>query len=284
MFDGESFKKIKRARIGGEKYRDKLTAVWFELMDFAGKCNHGGAFINSREIPFATIEDIATMIDREPDELDLCMAFYVNEGMVEIIDDVYRLSNWDTHQNEHGLQEIREKARLRKQRERERKRALLPNNVTNVTRDKCDGHALEIRNKNTEIRNENLDSYITADEPPTAPHSRIDYSAIQDLYNNRCPSFPKCTALSDARKKAIKARFASGRTIDDFEELFKKAEASSFLKGANGHNWRASFDWLIKDANMAKVLDGNYDDTKHQTNGREGRQPEHWDDMPWDKK
>ena len=56
MFDGESFKKIKRATIGGQKFRDKLTAVWFELLDFAGKCNHAGAFINSREIPFVSTE------------------------------------------------------------------------------------------------------------------------------------------------------------------------------------------------------------------------------------
>ena len=50
--------------------------------------------------------------------------------------------------------------------------------------------------------------------------------------------------------------------MKDFETLFIKAEASSFLKGRNDRNWIASFDWLIKDANMAKVLDGNYDDHK----------------------
>jgi hypothetical protein len=38
------------------------------------------------------------------------------------------------------------------------------------------------------------------------------------------------------------------------------AEASSFLKGSNDRNWTATFDWLIKDANMPKVLEGNYDD------------------------
>ena len=46
--------------------------------------------------------------------------------------------------------------------------------------------------------------------------------------------------------------------------LFEKAEASSFLKGSNDRAWRATFDWLIKDTNMAKVLDGNYDDRKSQ--------------------
>ena len=39
---------------------------------------------------------------------------------------------------------------------------------------------------------------------------------------------------------------------------FPKKERD-FLKGKNNSDWQANFDWLIKDANMAKVLDGNYD-------------------------
>lgn len=113
MFDGESFKKIKKAKIGGESFRDKLTAVWFELLDFAGKCNHSGFLINSREIPFQSISDIAVMIDRTPEELELCMQFFINEGMVEIIDDIYLLSNWMMYQNEAGLEKIREQTRRR---------------------------------------------------------------------------------------------------------------------------------------------------------------------------
>jgi hypothetical protein len=48
--------------------------------------------------------------------------------------------------------------------------------------------------------------------------------------------------------------------MDDFRTVFENAEASSFLKGGNNRNWTANFDWLMKDANMAKVLDGNYAD------------------------
>ena len=80
------------------------------------------------------------------------------------------------------------------------------------------------------------------------------------MYNELCPSLPKCQALSEARKKAIKARLSSGYTPEDFRRLFERAEASGFLKGRNDRNWTANFDWLLKDANMAKVLDGNYDD------------------------
>lgn len=87
----------------------------------------------------------------------------------------------------------------------------------------------------------------------------INYQQIADMYNNTCVSFPRLTKLSDKRKKAIKARLRK-YTIDDFQKLFKMAEGSSFLKGQNNRNWSATFDWLIADGNMAKVLDGNYVD------------------------
>jgi hypothetical protein len=89
----------------------------------------------------------------------------------------------------------------------------------------------------------------------------INYQQIADMYNDTCVSFPRLTTLSDARKKAIRARLNT-YTIDDFALMFKKAEASTFLKGGNDRNWRATFDWMIKDSNMAKILDGNYDNKK----------------------
>lgn len=85
------------------------------------------------------------------------------------------------------------------------------------------------------------------------------YATIRELYNSVCGSYPRLVKMSDARKKAINARLKTGYTLDDFRTLFKKAEASDFLKGANKRNWSATFDWLICDSNMAKVLDGNYD-------------------------
>ena len=79
------------------------------------------------------------------------------------------------------------------------------------------------------------------------------------MYNSICISFPSIRSLSDARRKAIKARLKT-YTLDDFKTVFENAEASSFLKGSNDRNWSATFDWLIRDANMAKVLEGNYAD------------------------
>ena len=66
----------------------------------------------------------------------------------------------------------------------------------------------------------------------------INYQQIADMYNETCVSFPRLTKLSDARKKAIKARL-NKYSLEDFQRLFEIAESSSFLKGQNSRNWSA---------------------------------------------
>lgn len=92
----------------------------------------------------------------------------------------------------------------------------------------------------------------------------INYQLIADMYNEICISFPKLTKLSDNRKKAIKARLKT-YSIEDLKRAFELAEQSDFLKGANNRNWSANFDWLMNDTNLAKVLDGNYQNKKAKT-------------------
>lgn len=83
-------------------------------------------------------------------------------------------------------------------------------------------------------------------------------TTIRELYNSVCGSYPRLVKMPEARKKAIRARLRAGYTVEDFQKLFEMAEASDFLKGKNNRNWSATFDWLVADSNMAKVLDGNY--------------------------
>ena len=130
MFDGNSFKKIKRAKIGGVAFRDKLTAVWFELLDLAGKSNANGYLVDNNEIPYRTFEDIAIMLDREEKEIELCMQFFINEKMVEIVDDIFCLTNFMQYQNQDGLERIRDQKRISQAKWRERKKqGLIGKNV-----------------------------------------------------------------------------------------------------------------------------------------------------------
>ena len=79
---------------------------------------------------------------------------------------------------------------------------------------------------------------------------------ILDLYRLHCPSLPDVRILNDKRRKHIKA-LLKAFTIEEITEGFKKAEASDFCKGKTG--WKADFEFLINQNNMAKVLEGKYD-------------------------
>lgn len=92
----------------------------------------------------------------------------------------------------------------------------------------------------------------------------IPYQKIVNLYNDLCPKMNRCMKISDARERAVKARYSSGYALEDFEKLFRLAGESRFLNGGNDRNWRADFDWLVRDANMAKVLEGKYADKEEQ--------------------
>ena len=103
---------------------------------------------------------------------------------------------------------------------------------------------------------------------PAAPVAETQ--EIVDLYNDICRSFPQVRVLTDGRRKAISARIRA-QGADAIREVFAKAEASAFLKGANDRGWRASFDWIIQKKNFIKILEGNYD------GGKKGQAPPSYD-------
>lgn len=111
---------------------------------------------------------------------------------------------------------------------------------------------------NTDIIPDNKKEINKEREESTTTSCKNVYEHIKDMFNDTCVSFPRLTVLSESRKKMIKARL-NKYSIEQVKEMFAKAEASDFLKGANNRNWRASFDWLMKDSNFPKVLEGNYD-------------------------
>lgn len=82
---------------------------------------------------------------------------------------------------------------------------------------------------------------------------------VQELYNTICVSFPTLRVLSDKRKDTIK-KILDKFSLEDIRTVFENAESSSFLKGNNDRKWSATFDWLLNENNLVKVLEGNYAD------------------------
>ena len=106
---------------------------------------------------------------------------------------------------------------------------------------------------------QNIDDYT-----PPKPE-RTDYQGVLDAYHECCPSFPAVIKLTEARKRAIKARLKD-YGLEEIKRAFNLAGQSDFLKGSSG--WQASFDWLMKPANMTKVLEGNYTNRASPAGGK----------------
>lgn len=96
-----------------------------------------------------------------------------------------------------------------------------------------------------------------------AAKTKIPFGEIAGLYNEILGHLlPKVRAEDSSRawtmrKAMLKARWAEGcNSLDKWREFFMLVAKCPFLLGEKG--WRASFDWLIRPSNFAKVSEGSY--------------------------
>ena len=241
MFDNKKIKQLRKLPDG-----NNIVLIWVMLITMAGRCNSDGKIFLTEDIPYTT-KTLAIELDFEESTVSFALQMLSKFGMIRTDDDYISISNWGKYQNIDGMERIREQTRNRVAKYRENKKQIVGSVTSSVT--VTQGNAIDKEEEKEEDKKEGKE------KPPSYQH-------IVEMYNSICISLPTVTVLSESRKKAIKARFASGYTDEDFQKLFTMAEGSAFLKGKNARNWQANFDWLIKDANMAKVLDGNYNDSK----------------------
>lgn len=236
-----------------------IITVWFKLLCLAGKQNNSGVFMMG-QIAY-TDKMLATIFRMKEATVTMALQTFEQFGMVEIIDGVITIPNWGKHQNLDQLENKKEYMRNYMKEYREKQKLLTTGKTSCKTNSKT----------NVRQADKEEDKERDIEEERDIKGKRIDYQQIVDMFHTLCPSFPSVKVLSDARKKAIKARLKNFDT-DEFRLVFEKAEASDFLKGKNNRNWTANFDWIIKDANMAKILDGNYDNKKPVNTAVQGDQ------------
>lgn len=93
------------------------------------------------------------------------------------------------------------------------------------------------------------------------------------IYNDAATQagWPSVQKLTPARSKALRARMADAGGIDGWRCAIEKATASDFLCGRTNNAWNGcGFDWLTKQANFTKLMEGNYDnrDNKSRANSK----------------
>lgn len=286
MFDDEKIKIIQSMPEG-----DAILVIWIRIIALAGKCNAKGLVLIEDEFPYSD-EMLATIFNKPLATVRLALGTFEKFRMIERTEKGIYISNFEKHQNTEGMEKIREQARIRKQREREKKRALLeagntpalpetlPENVTdNVTshvtsrvteREVTKQNKNKNKNKNIYNISSNEDIVETSEktsEVPDRKSERLSYDEIMKDFHATCPDLPGIRALNDARKTKIRSLVKELDKLKIFpgiepekklHVIFQAAQNSDFLSGRSGKWNGCSFDWLINKTNALKVLEGQY--------------------------
>lgn len=265
FFTSKRIKKLRKLA-GGDTY----LIIYLKMQLIAMK--HDG-ILQWSGLDDSFADELALELDEEPANVEVTINYLLSCGLAETSDDVtfflpYAVKNVGSEgSSAKRMRESRARAKLKE-----------PSHCANYVMTLCEHRygekeiekEIEKDNSSSSLRSEELVAPEAAATPQQEETERIPYAKVRKLYNDICPKMTKCTVMSEARKRAIKARFASGYELEDFERLFTLAAQSTFLNGGNKRNFMANFDWLIRDANMAKVLDGNYADRPSGNNSPDG--------------
>lgn len=103
------------------------------------------------------------------------------------------------------------------------------------------------------------------DELSLSHSQKIDWVGLMNWYNSLFrDKLPAIKSMTETRKKAVKARIAQyGK--ESIRTVFNLVLQSSFLLGGNDRNWKCDFDWIFKQANYTKILEGNYNGKRADT-------------------
>ena len=127
IFDNRKIRQIESLPEGAT-----IIVIWLKLLCLAGNINDTGMVYFTKEIPY-TDQMLATQFNTPLPTMKLALKTFESFGMIEVIDNILHISNWEKYQNIEGLDKIREQNRIR-QANYKAKQKLLKGNVTgNVT-------------------------------------------------------------------------------------------------------------------------------------------------------
>ena len=121
LFDDEKIKQIRSLPDG-----NNMILIWLQLLLLAGKTNQDGTLvITNTEIPY-TEEMLSVHFDMPLNTVLMAVETFKRFGMIEIIDDIYHITNWLKYQSagDKELSKIREQSRESSRRYREKQKAL----------------------------------------------------------------------------------------------------------------------------------------------------------------
>ena len=141
--------------------RDAIELIWFKLLVFAGKQNNHGLFMYKDAMAY-TDEMLASIFHRPINTVRLAMETFVNLKMIEVIEDVYSIPNWDKYQNLDALEEKKERDKEYSKKYREKQKLLVENKKSSDSRLTLDdsSYSISYSNSYSFSSNSNISNYL----------------------------------------------------------------------------------------------------------------------------
>lgn len=118
IFDNRKIKQIRKLPEGTE-----VCLMWFQLMCLAGSINDYGQIYITKDIPY-TEETLATEFDLPINTVKLGLQYFERFGMIQIEDNILRLSSWERYQSLESRDKYREYQRQYHREYRAKQKAL----------------------------------------------------------------------------------------------------------------------------------------------------------------
>ena len=219
----------------------------------------------------------------------------VNEGRRLVkIEGGYEIVNYQDYFNKHSDEVVKEKARLRVKRHRERKAGKKPNKKPSVTLGNACNADVTLGNGDVTLGNAPLRSVTSGNarlrhnkdkdkdiRSTLSKERESNGSAVRPLPEEALRwnvmaeernKIPKVVSMSPLRRKKLLLRRKSPDWDDRIGEVLEKINKSNFCNGENDRGWVATFDWLLaNDDNLLKVLEGKYDNRIGRNNNAAGK-------------
>ena len=106
---------------------DSIIVVWFKLLCLAGKQNNKGIFMLNDKIAY-TDEMLASIFRRPLSTIRLSLKIFEDFEMIQIIDKVITIPNWDKHQSLDALEKKKEYDRQYQRNKRLEQKSLIETN------------------------------------------------------------------------------------------------------------------------------------------------------------
>ena len=98
---------------------DTVLVIWLKLLTLAGNINDGGLVYFTRDIPY-TDTMLAAQFKRPLNTIQMALDVFQRFGMIEIVNDMMLVTNWEKYQNKARLDDLKEYNRIKQREHRER--------------------------------------------------------------------------------------------------------------------------------------------------------------------